>query len=135
MKGEEALKILGFSEGANPNDEYEIRKAYRKLALKYHPDRYSGASRDVQKQNKEKFKELDAAYKFFTGEDAREVTNLINKNLDDIRSPEDLKFYLYKALCNQDIAFLKKLFSKFKSSKVENLVITSMKCISKITCH
>ncbi|MGL9731320.1 MAG: ankyrin repeat domain-containing protein [Wolbachia sp.] len=117
MKREEALKILDFSEGANPDDEYEIRKAYRKLALKYHPDKHSGASKDVQKQNEEKFKELDATYKFFTGEDAKEVTNLINKNLDDITSPEDLKFYLYKALCNQDIVFLKKLFSKFKSSK------------------
>ncbi|WP_225537090.1 DnaJ domain-containing protein [Wolbachia endosymbiont of Mansonella ozzardi] len=117
MNREEALKILGFSKGANPNDEYEIRKAYRKLAIKYHPDKHSDASKDMQKQNEEKFKELDAAYKFFIGKDTKEVTNLTNKNLDEIRSPEDLKFYLYKALFNRDMAFLKKLFSKFKSSQ------------------
>ncbi|MCA4773950.1 DnaJ domain-containing protein [Wolbachia endosymbiont of Mansonella perstans] len=79
MNREKALKILGFSKGANPDDEYEIRKAYRKLAIKYHPDKHSDASKDMQKQNEEKFKELDDVYKFFTGKGTKEVTNLIKK--------------------------------------------------------
>lgn len=116
MNRNEALEILGFNPSDNPS-EYEIRKAYRKLALKYHPDRHSGASKGVQKQNEEKFKELGAAYNLLTGKDTEEVTKLTDKNLDEINSPEDLKFYLYTALLKQDIAFLKKLFSKFKSSK------------------
>lgn len=45
-------KILGIEKGAS---EDEIKKAYRKLALKYHPDR-SG------KQHEEKFKEVTKAY-------------------------------------------------------------------------
>ncbi|WP_375315889.1 ankyrin repeat domain-containing protein [Wolbachia endosymbiont (group A) of Colletes cunicularius] len=116
MNRKEALKILSFSPSDNPS-EYEIRKAYRKLALEYHPDKHSSASEGVKKQNEEKFKELGVAYNLFTGKDTEEVTKLTDENLDEINSPEDLKFYLYTALLKQDIAFLKKLFSKFKSNK------------------
>ncbi|MFP3021054.1 MAG: ankyrin repeat domain-containing protein [Wolbachia sp.] len=116
MNRKEALEILGFSEGDNPS-EREITIAYRKLAFEYHPDKHSGESKDVQKQNEEKFKELGAAYNLFTGKGTEEVTKLTDENLDEINSPEDLKFYLYTALFEKDIAFLEKLFSKFKSSK------------------
>jgi molecular chaperone DnaJ len=46
-------KSLGVEKSAT---EDEIKKAYRKLALKYHPDRAEG------KQNEEKFKEVSKAY-------------------------------------------------------------------------
>lgn len=46
-------KILGISENA---DADEIKKAYRKLAMKYHPDR----NRD-NKEAEEKFKEINEA--------------------------------------------------------------------------
>ena len=39
------------------SSEDEIKKAYRKLALKYHPDRNPG-----DKQAEEKFKEVSEAY-------------------------------------------------------------------------
>ncbi|MDF1682888.1 MAG: DnaJ domain-containing protein [Patescibacteria group bacterium] len=35
----------------------EVKKAYRKLAMKYHPDRNSG-----DKQAEEKFKKINQAY-------------------------------------------------------------------------
>lgn len=49
-------EILGVSKGATDSD---IKKAYRNLALKYHPDRVSP---DKKKEAEEKFKEMSEAY-------------------------------------------------------------------------
>jgi len=54
-----AYKILEISPDAT--DE-EVKKAYRKMALKYHPDRVSSIGDDVEKAAKLKFQELQAAY-------------------------------------------------------------------------
>ena len=56
-------EILGVSKDAN-NDE--IKKAYRKLALKYHPDRNQG-----DKDAEEKFKEINIAYEVLSNEEKR----------------------------------------------------------------
>src|SRR5690606_21006476 len=47
-------EVLGVSKGASAD---EIKKAYRKLALKYHPDKNPG-----DKEAEEKFKEAAEAY-------------------------------------------------------------------------
>ena len=47
-------KILGLEKGAS---ESEIKKSYRKLAQKYHPDKNKG-----DKESEKKFKELSEAY-------------------------------------------------------------------------
>jgi len=49
-------KTLGIDKGAS---EEEIKKAYRKLALKHHPDR---APKDKKKESEKKFKEVSQAY-------------------------------------------------------------------------
>src|SRR6478609_6540589 len=51
---DELYKTLGVSKKAS---EDEIKKAYRKLARKYHPDRNPG-----DKEAEEKFKEISAAH-------------------------------------------------------------------------
>ena len=54
-----AYKILEIT--PDVGDE-EVKKAYRKMALKYHPDRVTSMGEDVEKAAKLKFQELQAAY-------------------------------------------------------------------------
>ncbi len=56
-------KILGV--GKNATDE-EIKKAYRKLARKYHPDRNQG-----DRQAEERFKEVSQAHDVLSDADKR----------------------------------------------------------------
>jgi len=55
---EEAYKVLGVSPDAS--DE-EVRKAYRQMALKYHPDKVESLGEDVKKQAEETFKKINEA--------------------------------------------------------------------------
>ena len=55
MKKKDYYEILGISRNA---DEKTIKKAYRNLAMKYHPDRNLGK----EKEANEKFKEINEAY-------------------------------------------------------------------------
>ena len=45
----------------NATDE-EVKKAYRKMAIKYHPDKVATLGEDVQKASEEKFKAVNQAY-------------------------------------------------------------------------
>jgi DnaJ like chaperone protein len=56
---ENAYKILELEPTAT--DE-EVKKAYKKLALKHHPDRVATLGEDVKKASEEKFKSIVAAY-------------------------------------------------------------------------
>ena len=40
----------------------EVKKAYRKMAVKYHPDTVATLGEDVQKAAEEKFKAVNQAY-------------------------------------------------------------------------
>ena len=55
---DDAYKVLGLT--ANATDD-ELRKAYRKLALQYHPDRVQSLGEDVRKAAEKKFQELNEA--------------------------------------------------------------------------
>ena len=56
-------EVLGVEKGASAE---EIKKAYRKNAMKYHPDRNPG-----DKNAEEKFKELGEAYEILSDDDKR----------------------------------------------------------------
>lgn len=54
-----AYKILEISPEASNE---ELKKAYRKMAMKYHPDKVSHLGADFQKVANEKFKKVNEAY-------------------------------------------------------------------------
>lgn len=56
---ESAYKILEISADAS---ESEIKKAYRKMAVKYHPDKVSELGAEVRKAAEEKFIKVQEAY-------------------------------------------------------------------------
>ena len=55
---EAAYKVFGLSPSATDD---EVRKAYRALALKHHPDRVATLGEDVRKAAEKKFQEINAA--------------------------------------------------------------------------
>lgn len=62
--GKDYYKILGIQKGANDD---EIKKAYRKLALKYHPDKNKSPGAE------ERFKEVAEAYEVLSDKKKRDV--------------------------------------------------------------
>ncbi len=62
-KEEDYYKLLGISKNAT---EAEIKKAYRKMAIKYHPDKNQG-----DKTAEEKFKEISQAYEVLSDKNKR----------------------------------------------------------------
>ena len=52
-------RVLGIDSSAT--DE-EVKKAYRKMAMKYHPDRVAGMSEEMQRNAAEQMKEINEAY-------------------------------------------------------------------------
>ncbi|MDE5807951.1 MAG: molecular chaperone DnaJ [Muribaculaceae bacterium] len=61
-------EVLGVNKGATAD---EIKKAYRKMAIKYHPDKFAQSSEDERKAAEEKFKEAAEAYDVLSDADKR----------------------------------------------------------------
>ncbi|MCC6691117.1 MAG: molecular chaperone DnaJ [Bacteroidia bacterium] len=64
MSKKDFYEILGVQRGANAD---EIKKAYRKLAIKYHPDKNPG-----DKASEEKFKEAAEAYEVLSNPEKKQ---------------------------------------------------------------
>jgi len=61
-------KVLGLEKDAT---EDQIKKAYRKLALKWHPDKFQGNEKEKEEANN-KFKEISEAYSILSNKDKRQ---------------------------------------------------------------
>lgn len=58
-------KILGISKDANQN---EIKKAYRKQAMKHHPDRHSAGTEEDKIEAEKKFKDVNESFSVLSDE-------------------------------------------------------------------
>jgi hypothetical protein len=67
MAERDYYQILGVAKGSSAD---EIKKAYRKLALQYHPDR------NKTKEAEEKFKEINRAYEVLSDPQKRHMISL-----------------------------------------------------------
>jgi DnaJ-class molecular chaperone len=89
-------KILGVTKDSN---QIQIRKAFRKLALQYHPDKNKNSE-----ESKQKFMEIVKAYEILSDEKAKERydSNIFNdKNIQKFNwtPPADFtNFYSYENL-------------------------------------
>ena len=55
---EAAYKVLGITKDATDD---EVKAAYRKMALKHHPDRVATLGEDVKRAAEKKFQEINNA--------------------------------------------------------------------------
>ena len=72
MEFKDYYKILGVDKSASIDD---IKKAYRKLAVKYHPDKNQG-----NKAAEEKFKEISEANEVLSNPDKRKKYDELGEN-------------------------------------------------------
>lgn len=68
MAKRDYYEVLGVAKDAS---EADIKKAYRKAAMKYHPDKFSNASEKEKKDAEEKFKEINEAYQVISDKEKR----------------------------------------------------------------
>lgn len=52
-------RVLGIDSSATDD---EVKKAFRKMAMKYHPDKVAGMSEEIQRNAAEQMKEINRAY-------------------------------------------------------------------------
>ncbi len=88
MEYKDYYKILGVERKASADD---IRSAYRKLAMKYHPDKNPG-----DKKAEDKFKEINEAYQVLSDEQKRARYDQLGSAYSNFRTgggrPDDFRW-------------------------------------------
>ncbi|MCD8388252.1 MAG: molecular chaperone DnaJ [Bacteroidales bacterium] len=88
-------EVLGVSKTATPD---EIKKAYRKLAIKYHPDKNPG-----DKAAEEKFKEAAEAYDVLSNEEKRQKYDQFGHSMGPQGFPGGGQYYQSGGMSMEDI--------------------------------
>ena len=82
MAKRDFYEILGVAKNASPN---ELKSAYRKLAVKYHPDKNPG-----DKAAEDKFKEASEAYGILSDQEKKPDSPDDGKNNDEGKKDDNV---------------------------------------------
>ena len=118
------MDLYNILELDNTCSQEDIRKAYKKLAFKYHPDKHL----DNKLFYEEKFKKISEAYQILSNEKMKKEYDISgNININDLKDPLDLFNNIYDNLQNAfhktDIKNFKKIFQNIdKTSLIKDSV-------------
>lgn len=102
-------EVLNVSENA---DISEIKKKYRKLAMKYHPDRNLG-----DKNTTKKFREITEAYEILGDEKKRKEYDYKRKNIQNQRNDKSKNKNFKNKFSENNFTFGKDFFKSAKEMK------------------
>lgn len=85
MYNKDLYGILGLDRNASESD---IKKAYRKLAVKYHPDKFAKGNESEKKAAEEKFKEITEAYSVLSDPDKKRKYDMFGSADGGYEGPE-----------------------------------------------
>lgn len=123
--------ILGVDRSANAD---EIKKAYRKLALKYHPDR------NHDKDSNEKFKSINEAYEVLSDPEKRDIYDKYGKDglehngKGGFTNPEDIFNMFFGGNNPFDMFGFNSFNSKNHKQKAEDIIIQTPVTLQDIYC-
>ncbi len=100
------------------SSEDEVKRQYKKLAIKYHPDKNGNKPQEEQDICAEKFKKISEAYEILTNKE-KYSNNVIRNNHHNFNiNPHDLFSQIFNQSNNQN-------FSVHFGSNMPNIVQTS----------
>lgn len=115
------LEILELSPNASKE---EIIKQYKKLALKYHPDRNMRAEESERNSNENKFKEITCAYKFL------EKNNFKYNGMFTDTSSSSFSFFSKNFMVNK--TKISRLFTQLQNISLDNIADNILKEVNTI---
>lgn len=125
MYFEKALAILGLSASYTETD---LKRAYHKLMIEYHPDMNIGKSEEELRKAEEKAKDINAAYEFLMNkrnyQTLDEIVSIYHKKLDkyiDFTLSNSLLYNYYERIINIISTFTEKTEKCGSRGEVERL--------------
>ena len=120
---EKYYKILEIPINSNEND---IKKAYKKLAMKYHPDR----NLDNKDEASKKFKEVSDAYQILSSNNNNHFNNMEIPNFNNLRTPISIFQELFTGLHDNNFRTSNIEINKVSKPFVQTIVIQNGNGIS-----